>query len=561
MKLRQIILEKSVIKNLFLFFLVSIFSGYVEFYIIKNMPDLISNISGKIGKNEIIYIIFSIFLLPLRLINLKLITHTGFIIAKVPDSIILNSLEQVSGNKISKLDPDNVRLNLSTNSYDLLRFLIIPLLSASYSLISSIFLYAGVLYINKAISLVIIIILVIFYFCSFSIISTRYKNISKNLDSSVKELNKNVREYAENLKEVYLYKLSRLLNKGIVNTRKKLYKSYVNSIFSARLTRNLLDCFIIILIALSLLIININYEGSENLFKSLISLFIPIGYSFQRLIILTQQTFNSYINIFNYKHYYFALKKFNLNLLNNKNDKKLPKSIRFNTKKSKIYDLTIKLINLKSKYITSSKKTGLNKVLKFPNLYLIKGVSGAGKSSLLETMIGFKNTETGSVEYDLKAEKIIEFRDSIAYASQYPILIEGSVEETITLARKNDIDQKLLFETALKSGCFPKNILDSGLDPNNLSKDNENLINSFLHKKVGRNGEFLSGGERKRVSIARAIYSMRPILIFDEPTSGLDDKFEKYLVKSFISLSKTRLIIISTHSKEFKIRKINNIYL
>ena len=76
MKLRQIILEKSVIKNLFLFFLVSIFSGYVEFYIIKNMPDLISNISGKIGKNEIIYIIFSIFLLPLRLINLKLITHT-----------------------------------------------------------------------------------------------------------------------------------------------------------------------------------------------------------------------------------------------------------------------------------------------------------------------------------------------------------------------------------------------------------------------------------------------------------------------------------------------------
>ena len=83
-----------------------------------------------------------------------------------------------------------------------------------------------ILYINKAISFVIIIILVIFYFCSFSIISTRYKNISKNLDSSVKELNKNVREYAENLKEVYLYKLSGLLNKGIINTRKKLYKSY-----------------------------------------------------------------------------------------------------------------------------------------------------------------------------------------------------------------------------------------------------------------------------------------------------------------------------------------------
>ena len=561
MKLKQIIFNKLVIKNLLIFFVVSIFSGYIEFYIIKNMPALISNISGEIGKKEIIYIIFSISLLPLRLLNLKLITQTASTIAKVPDSIILNSLNEISGYKVSKLDPDNVRLNLSTNSYDLLRFIIIPLLSAAYSLISSIFLYAGVLYINKIVSIFVIIVLLIFYFLSFSIIKTRFNNISKNLENSVKELDKNVREYADNIKEVYLYKLSRMLNKKIIYTRKNLYNSYVNSIFSARLTRNLLDCFIIIFIAFSLLIININYETSENFFKSLISLFIPIGYSFQRLIILTQQTFNSYVNIFNYKHYYYALKKFNISLLNNNNKRDLPNSIKFNAKDSDINNINIKLKNIKSKFISSTYEEKLNRVLTFPNIYLIKGVSGSGKSSLLETMIGFKDLESGKIEYDFESKNITKFRDSIAYASQYPILFDGSVEENITLSSKRNIDQSLLFETALKAGCFPKNILDSFSELKNLSIDKEKMINSFLQKKVGRNGEFLSGGERKRVSIARAIYSMRPILIFDEPTSGLDEKFENYLVKTFKNLSKTRLIIISTHSEKFKIKKINNIYL
>ena len=50
------------------------------------------------------------------------------------------------------------------------------------------------------------------------------------------------------------------------------------------------------------------------------------------------------------------------------------------------------------------------------------------------------------------------------------------------------------------------------------------------------------------MSIARAIYSKRPILILDEPTSGLDKEFENYLVNSLSELRENRLIIISTHS-------------
>ena len=100
-------------------------------------------------------------------------------------------------------------------------------------------------------------------------------------------------------------------------------------------------------------------------------------------------------------------------------------------------------------------------------------------------MIGFRDLEAGRIEYDLESKKITKFRDAIAYASQYPILFDGSVEENITLSSKSNIDQTLLFQTALKAGCFPKNILDSFSDFKNLSIDKEKMINSFLHKKVG----------------------------------------------------------------------------
>lgn len=561
MKLRQIFFNKLVIRNLIIFFIVSILAGYVEFHIIKNMPELISNISGKNSKNEIIYLIFSVLLLPLRLLGLKLLNYTARSINKVFDDIVLDSIDKASCNKISQLNPDDVRLNLVTNSYDLLRFIIIPTLSAIYALISSLFLYAGVLYVNRNISFLIIGILIFFYFISFSIIKNSFKNNSKNLNNSLEELDKNVREYADNLKEVYLYNLNKILNKKITKTRKKLYSTYTNSIFSARLTRNLLDWLIIVFIASIVIIININYEGSEDLYKSLIAVFIPIGYSFQRLIILSQQTFNCTVNIFNYKHYYSSLKKFNKNLLKNNNEELNPKFITFNTKKSNIFDLTITLKDLKSKYILSSLEKGLNLVFKFPNLYLIKGLSGAGKTTFLETMIGFKETEYGEIEYNLQSRNLLKFRESIAYASQYPILLEGSIEENITLSKSQNIDRKSLFEAALKAGCFPKTILEKVIDEKNIFKDNENLIRSFLQKNVGRNGQFLSGGERKRVSIARAIYSKRPILIFDEPTSGLDEKFENYIVDSLNELRKNRLIIISTHSNKFNENTNKNIYL
>ena len=77
------------------------------------------------------------------------------------------------------------------------------------------------------------------------------------------------------------------------------------------------------------------------------------------------------------------------------------------------------------------------------------------------------------------------------------------------------------------------------------------FINSLENKyetKIGENGSLLSGGQRKRLGLARAIYSKKPILILDEVTSGLDKKTELAILDDLKLLSKEKLIILVTHN-------------
>ena len=79
---------------------------------------------------------------------------------------------------------------------------------------------------------------------------------------------------------------------------------------------------------------------------------------------------------------------------------------------------------------------------------------------------------------------------------------------------------------------------------------NENLyklVSTFLKKDVGRNGSKISGGQRKRISLARALYSNRKIILLDEPTAGLDSNFEKYILNTIKKESQKYIFIISTH--------------
>lgn len=168
--------------------------------------------------------------------------------------------------------------------------------------------------------------------------------------------------------------------------------------------------------------------------------------------------------------------------------------------------------------------------------YAIKGESGAGKSTLLQILMGIIRPDNGSVKVNglnLQEVNSYDYYDHIAYVPQKTAIFPASIAENVTMFGLVDAEKvKICLEKA------------------GLSK----LISGFeagIDTKLTAETE-LSGGEERRLDIARALYRDANVLIFDEPTSGLDSINEN-LISEAIGKIENKIIILVTHSnsKEF----------
>jgi ATP-binding cassette subfamily C protein CydC len=165
---------------------------------------------------------------------------------------------------------------------------------------------------------------------------------------------------------------------------------------------------------------------------------------------------------------------------------------------------------------------------------VLTGPSGVGKSLLVEIMLRFRNYEgsitVGGVEIsDLPKSTLIEM---ISAVPQRPHLFNGTIKDNILLGN-NSADEEQL-NCALR---------DSGLDVWVAG------LPLGLATPVGMNGSAVSGGEARRIALARALLKEAPILLLDEPTEGLDTATERLVVarlaKRFRDSRETSLLVIS----------------
>ncbi|MFE4036192.1 ABC transporter ATP-binding protein [Priestia sp. YIM B13489] len=163
----------------------------------------------------------------------------------------------------------------------------------------------------------------------------------------------------------------------------------------------------------------------------------------------------------------------------------------------------------------------------------IVGPSGAGKSTLIDILMGLNLPERGSVFVDnklLKDEVILSLRQSISYVPQDPFLFNASVRDNLLIvkpeASENEIWKALEFAIADQ---FVKH-LPKGLDT-----------------VIGDRGTKISGGERQRIVLARAILKQPSILILDEATSALDNNNENKIKESIERLKGKMTIIVIAH--------------
>ncbi len=181
----------------------------------------------------------------------------------------------------------------------------------------------------------------------------------------------------------------------------------------------------------------------------------------------------------------------------------------------------------------------LNFKLKLGDSLFIAGNSGSGKSSLIDIMMGLVNPTTGNIGVlndsgyrNLDIYNNIYWMDLISHVSQRIVLLDKTILDNITYGSLGPIDRKRL-DLVCWAACFDKTI-DSKREG--------------LQYFVGEEGSNLSGGEKQRLGIARALYQNKPLLFLDEAMNALDSKTEIEITTRIIKLFTDRILICISHN-------------
>ena len=161
------------------------------------------------------------------------------------------------------------------------------------------------------------------------------------------------------------------------------------------------------------------------------------------------------------------------------------------------------------------------------------GASGSGKSTIMNLMVRFWDPQTGKILID--DQDIVQYsrrslRDKIAYVSQDVFLFSGTIRENIAMGHPGASDSEI--QAAAKAAFAHDFILNFPLG---------------YESPVGEHGVQISGGQRARVSIARAFLKNSPILLLDEPTSALDSESEREVQRALDALRASRTTLVIAH--------------
>ena len=168
-------------------------------------------------------------------------------------------------------------------------------------------------------------------------------------------------------------------------------------------------------------------------------------------------------------------------------------------------------------------------------IYGIKGISGSGKTTLINLILGLLSPKNGELFiYEEKFYENINFpNDLFSYVPQDIYLLDTSISQNIAIGvDEKDINYEYINHIVdlLDLKEFIKNLPDG------------------LKSSVGDKGIKISGGQRQRLGIARALYAKPKIMILDEATNAMDSGLEEKIISRLSSLKENNLIIFVSHN-------------
>ena len=221
---------------------------------------------------------------------------------------------------------------------------------------------------------------------------------------------------------------------------------------------------------------------------------------------------------------------------------------KITSKPINVIDGTIEFKNVFFKYNSNEENIlkGINLTFQGRKMTALVGHSGSGKSTILNLIPRFYQSHQGDITIDktsISEATISSLRKNISLVSQETTLFDDTIKNNIKYANESATDDEV-YEVAKLSN----------------SHDFIQKLPDKYETLIGENGVRLSGGEKQRLSIARAMIKKSTIILLDEATSALDSETEKKIQEALKILTTNKTTIVIAHRLS-TILNSNNIYL
>ena len=421
----------------------------------------------------------------------------------------------------------------TTNSIDGLSIYILRLVELLKESLAILVILILLSFVNLPITLIIFL---IFYFLGFLYINTirpSYRKKAKANENYKINLIQTINETFGAIKDIKLHNKE----SEIISNYNKFRHNYEKNLFHfsiiQKIPRLLLETIAIFIITISALIF-FNSDYDLLAFLTILSLIVVA-------IIRFIPAFNSIISSIFYIRMFEPSVEIIFNEFKKINNFKKRQVYKIQDSHEKILEPEKSFITLKD--ISFSYDNEANTTLKNINIDIEKGTivgvtgeTGAGKSTLFHIILGLLEPKSGVVLFKNQNINldIINWRNQIGYIAQNIYLLDDTIEKNISFDfLEKEIDKERM-NFAIEMSCLQKKIFE---------------LPEGLRTKVGNDGLRLSGGEKQRIALARAIYKNPDIFFMDESTSALDSETEQKIMLNLKKNFSNKTIILIAHRK------------
>jgi len=525
----------------FLLILPFVFLSFMEAFSIGLLIPFLETLTGNVNNSSKIIdflnpiiknkISIEVFLSGLILILFVIKNTLHYFLNKIFFTYCFNIQSKLRIKILRKINLDYFKVNSSVHeinklvSFSTERFannMMIPIMFAMPE-ISLFVLLISILGFYQPVTMLIMLIVILISTFSFLIFfKKKYIIWGKNYTSSSKSLLSSTTNAIHGIEELKILGKEDFFSKIAEKYSKKFAFYAVKYRLFQKLPRQFVEIIILIAIVLIFIINKYNYNISQNTILDL-TLFGIVGI---RLIPVFGQILATVNEI------RFGKNSIDeIHSLLNKKSSKINISHKLN--KEMINFKSLKMINVKVNNLKNIFKKGLNLVLKKKDFIGIYGKSGVGKSTLLKTLTGMNlNVIKGKIlinNNQINFQNHKSLAQKVYLVKQDPLFFEGNLLENIAIGvKKVNIDK---VRTCLRaSQC------------DFLFKDKKGL-----KTKINDGAKNFSTGQKQRMSIARALYFDREIVLFDEITANLDKQNADKITILLNKLSKSKTIILVSH--------------